>query len=374
MSTVCLPGLQGFPVQVSGWNSLTDKSKLIMPNDIYLQFSPSETPMKYFSNSGGAFSINGTNSFFISGNQYDVFTVRLTKPDQEGLQSFSGNAVAEFTIWGQKKSAESEFAALVIPIYTKPIQSRPGAALLRTINGESARLIDCIPDEQTEIVRYKTCVETDSKTTPMIFIDVAYWSTGSFIRQTDFAKIIPTLSKPGFPLRREFKLLTSYTQLNDADLTKSDRKYEVIPYASLPYKKAVSLSATSKEFQNAFRIIKDFTKEKEDSEPKYIAIDTETDIKDGVLMVDLSTGKRLSPEDIEEANARTQAQKKAQEAIKAESEVQIQNINYGLVLFLKIVGVIIGVSLLVVILRIFQKFVSSPTPTIQLPIETLSQS
>jgi hypothetical protein len=370
MSNVCLPGLQGFPVQVSGWNNLTDKSQLIMPNDIYLQFSPSETPMKYFSNSGGAFSINGTNSFFISGNQYDVFTVRLTKPDQEGLQSFSGNAVAEFTIWGQKKSAESEFAALVIPIFTKPIESRTGAALLRAINGESARLIDCVPDQQTEIVRYKTCVETDSKTTSMIFIDVAYWSTGSFVRQTEFSKIIPGLAKPGFPLRREFKLLTSYTQLNDADLTKSDRKYEVIPYASLPYKKSVSLSATSKEFQNAFRIIKDFTKEKEDSEPKYIPINTETDIKDGMLMVDISTGKRLSAEDIEE----TQKKMQEQSANKEEVQIQVQNINYGLVLFLKIVGFIIGVSLLVVILRFFQKFVSSPAPSsVQLPIETLSQ-
>lgn len=368
MNNVCLPGLQGFPVQVSGWSSLTEKSQLVMPNDIHLQFSPSETPMKYFPERGGTFSINGTNTFFISGNQYDVFTVRLTKPNQEGLQSFSGNAVAEFQIWGQKKSAESEFAVLVIPIYYKPIESQSGAAILRAVSGESSRIIDCIP-ESNEIVRYKTCVENDSKTIPMVFIEVAYWSTGLFVRQTDFSKIFPQLANPGFPLRYGIKLLTSFTQLSDANLTKSDRKYEVIPYTSIPYKKLVSLSATSKEFQNAFRIIKDFTKEKEDSEPKYIPINTETDIKDGMLMVDLSTGKRLSAEDIEETQQITQKQS----ANKEEVQIQIQNVNYGLVLFLKIVGFIIGISLLVVILRIFQKFVSSPTTSlnVQLPIETL---
>jgi hypothetical protein len=354
MSEVCLPGLQGFPVQVSGWTSLTEKSQIIIPNDIYLQFSPSETPMKYFPEYGGTLNFSGSNSFFVSGNQYNVYSVRLTKPSQEGLQSFSGNAVAEFQIWGRRQSAENEFAVLVVPIFIKPIESYSGAAILRAISGEASRIIDCIPAskekaEQTEIVRYKTCVETDSKSTPMIFIDVAYWSTGSYVKQSDFIKVIPNLAPAGIPFSNNIKLLTSFTQLNDENLSKSDRKYEVVSNetTTIPYKKSVSLSATSKEFQNAFRIIKDFTKEKEDSEPKYIPINLETDIKDGILLVDLKTGKKLSAEEVE------------QNLKKTEVEIQAPNINTGLVLFLKIVGVIIGLTILIFLISIFQRFVTS---------------
>jgi hypothetical protein len=398
MSAVCLPGLQGFPVQISGWNSLTEKSQLIMPNDIHLQFSPSESPMRYFPENGGTLSINGANSFFIAGNQYEVYSVRLTKPNQEGLQSFSGTAVAEFQIWGQKKSAENEIAVLVIPIYTKTIDSRSGAALLRVIKGDPARLIDCIPSDwelaaqwpstpppgtppdmvpaaqwpstpppkTIEIVRYKTCVETDSNTTPMIFIEVAYWSTGSYVRQIDFAKMIPILPPAGVPLKNNIKLLTSFIQLSDENLTKADRKYEVISHGttSIPYKKAVNLSATSKEFQNAFRIIKNFTKENEDSEPRWIPINTETDIIDGRLLIDLNTGKRLSADEVE-ANLK-----------KTEVNAQPVNINRGLVIFLKILGVFLGITFLMFLVRIFQRFVSSSsTPiSIELPIETISKS
>jgi hypothetical protein len=383
MSQVCLPGLQGFPVQVSGWNNLTTKSQIITPNDIHLQFSPSETPMRYFPENGGSFSINGTNSFFISGNQHDVFSVRLTKPNQEGLQSFSGNIVAEFQIWGQKKSSENEFAVLIVPIYFKPIESFSGVSILRAIRGESSRLIDCIPgpqnskaslDQLAEIVRYKTCVENDSQTIPIIFIDVAYWSTGTFVRQSDFSQIIPQLAEPGFPIRRGIRLLTSFTQLVDENLTKSDRKYEVVSNnsTSLPYKKSVSLLASSKEFQNAFRVIKDFTKQKEDSEQKYIPINLETDIKDGMLLVDLSTGKRLSPSEVQQ-NIKTEQNININTP---EVEIQIENANYGLVLFLKIVGVLIGLGIILLILRFFQKFASSPnTSTIlHAPIENISSS
>jgi hypothetical protein len=382
MSQVCLPGLQGFPVQVSGWNNLPTKTQIITPNDIHLQFSPSETPMKYFPENGGSFSINGTNSFFISGNQHDVFSVRLTKPNQEGLQSFSGTVVAEFQIWGQKKSSENEFAVLIVPIYFKPIESFSGASILRAIRGESSRLIDCIPgpqsikvtsNELTEIVRYKTCVENDSQTIPMVFIDVAYWSTGTFVRQSDFSQIIPQLPDSGFPIRRGIRLLTSFTQLADANLTKSDRKYEVVSNnsTSVPYKKSVSLLASSKEFQNAFRVIKDFTKQKEDSEQKYIPINLETDIKDGMLLVDLSTGKKLSAEEVQ----KSMKDANSINIDKDQIESQIQNANYGLMLFLKIIGFLIGVGFLLFILKFIQKFISSTTPSlnVQLPIETLSQ-
>ena len=425
MSEVCLPGLQGFPVQVSGWTSLTEKSQLIMPNDIHLQFSPSETPMKYFPENGGDLNFSGANSFFISGNQYNVYSVRLTKPSQEGLQSFSGTTVAEFQIWGYQQSINNQIAVLIIPVYTKPIETYSGAALVRAVIGDPSRLIDCIPgpnrlplnsmepaarwpatpapgqqpmepaarwpatpapgqqpmepaarwpatpapgqqpmepaarwpatpsttssEQIPEIVRYKTCVETDSKTTPMIFIDVAYWSTGTAVKQTDFGRIIPNLAPSGVPFKSGLKLLTSFTQLSDENFTKADRKYEVVSNGAttIPYKKSVSLSANSKDFQNAFRIIKDFTKEKEDSEPKFIPINLETDIKDGLLLIDLKTGKKLSAEDVE-ANLK-----------KPEIEIQPPNINTGIVIFLKIVGVILGLIFLIILISIFQRFINS---------------
>jgi hypothetical protein len=365
MSEVCLPGLQGFPVQVSGWTSLTEKSQISMPNDIFLQFSPSETPMKYFSVNGGELNFSGSNSFFISGNQYNVYSVRLTKPSQEGLQSFSGNAVAEFQIWGRQQSAENQLAALVIPVYIKPIESYSGAAIVRAVNGDASRLIDCIPAEQTEIVRYKTCVETDSKNIPMVFIDVAYWSTGASVKQTDFVKIIPKLPAAGVPFKNRIKLLTSFTQLSDENLTKSDRKYEVVSNdaTTVPYKKSVSLSATSKEFQNAFRIIRDFTKEKEDSEPKYFPINLEKDVKDGILLVDLKTGKKLSAEEVQE------------DLKKREVEIPNTNLNTTINVFLKIVGIVLGLVFLIILISIFQRFVTSPSaPTSVKLLETVVPS
>ena len=37
----CLPGLQGFPVQITGWSGIQaqDKVDLVIPNDIHIQFS-----------------------------------------------------------------------------------------------------------------------------------------------------------------------------------------------------------------------------------------------------------------------------------------------------------------------------------------------
>jgi ABC-type antimicrobial peptide transport system permease subunit len=60
---------------------------------------------------------------------------------------------------------------------------------------------------------------------------------------------------------------------------------------------------------------------------------------------------------------------------KDQIESQIQNANYGLMLFLKIIGFLIGVGFLLFILKFIQKFISSTTPSlnVQLPIETLSQ-
>jgi hypothetical protein len=72
--SLCLPGFQGFPIQVTGWQSIADKEDYIVPSDISLQFSPENLPIKR--NDDGSFILNGSHTFFMGGTQYFVNNVR----------------------------------------------------------------------------------------------------------------------------------------------------------------------------------------------------------------------------------------------------------------------------------------------------------
>ncbi len=310
MGDTCLPGLQGFPVQITGWSSLTDTASITAPNDIQLQFSPAEVPMA-FNRQTGEITTNGTSTFFTGGTQYNVRIVRLSRPKQEGLAGFSGDAFAEFQIWGTPTAtsvaAKSDLAVLIIPVIQKPTENAAGQAITDAVTGNSVKLIRTIPEGSgVDVIKYTTCVETDTNRT--INISVAYWSTGASITQDMARRIAPAgtnLAPAGIPNILGFKLLSSFTQFNDEARTKGNRVYNQEAGINQPYMSMITLSATSPEFQTGFRLIRNFDQKKvssrDTSEYKCIAIDRGRDIKDGQLLIDPKTGERMDNE-IQKAN------------------------------------------------------------------------
>ena len=177
----CLPGLQGFPIQVTGWQSVVDKSKFVIPSDISIQFSPSVMRMGYLGS--GSFSINGTNTFFMGGTQYFVKTVRMCQAKQQGLLSSSATPVGELQLWGlptATTTSKNSIALLCIPILSGQ-ESDAGKEFTNLIYGRELSLENLLPSGAgTDVVRYTTCVETNEDTVSIV---VGYWSSGLIINQ-----------------------------------------------------------------------------------------------------------------------------------------------------------------------------------------------
>ena len=300
---VCLPGLQGLPIQVTGWNSEPEKDKFIIPNDISLQFSPSQMPMSYGQN--GSFSINGTNTFFIGGSQYFVRSIRLCKPKQEGLTTKSSTPIAELNIWGlptATSNSQGTVALLNIPVFQGPVETTPGDVLINMIQGKAIRLQSVIPTgNDADIMRYTSCVETSTNST--ISFVVAYWSNGIIITQ-DMANKLPKSLQPfGVPQFSSYTLLTSYVLSSGTGGNggKGSRNYQANNGLLQPYSNTVAISASTKDFMLGFRLIRGFNESninvsQDTNGYKCIAIDRSRDIKHGKLLIDASTGKRLTDE------------------------------------------------------------------------------
>lgn len=308
----CLPGLQGFPIQVTGWQSIVDKSQYIIPNDISIQFSPSVMRIGYLGN--GSFSINGTNTFFMGGTQYFVKTVRMCQAKQQGLLNSSGTPVGELQLWGfptATTTSKNSIALLCIPILSGQ-ESDAGKAFTDLIYGRELSLQSLLPSGSgTDIVRYTTCVETNEDTVSVV---VGYWSGGLIINQQVTSVLSSILSRndfaPGVPKMSNYQLLSSYV-LTQGDGGpqggKGQRTFQEKNGFLQPYSNAVALGATTPEFIAGFRLIKDFkeqstTAKLETAGYKCIAIDRSRDIKNGKLQVDPGTGKRLDKE-VDDANA-----------------------------------------------------------------------
>lgn len=300
MGDTCLPGLQGFPVQITGWSGFTDKVSLVVPNDIQIQFSPSNAP-RLFNKQTGEIQQHGNSSFFMNGIQFTVRQVRLCKPKQEGLASVAGNPVAEFQIWGFPVGAVNsvlELAVLIVPLFQKPSETESGRSILSVATGNSASLDSCIPSN-AEVVKYTTCIETNTNST--VKISVAYWTNGAQITQEMLRTLPPTLPPAGIPDVFGFRVLSSFVQFADEKKTKGQRQYQISQSVLQPYTNSVSLSTTTPEFRNAFRIIQNFEKKtgrgsQDTSAYKCVAIDRTRDIKDGKLLIDPSSGRRLDEE------------------------------------------------------------------------------
>lgn len=357
----CTAGLQGFPIQVSGLNSLTAEAKkeLETPIDIDLQFSPSQSPIQYDRNTG-AFAYHGDNTFFVGGTQYNLRVVRLCRPKQEGLTTFSGAVRAELQFWGTPSAtatATSQLAVLILPITVLQANSAAGASFQALMGGNAVRLADLFPTGQ--IVRYVTCLETENPTT--VNLSVVYWSSGIIITE-DTAKRLPsTLKSNGIPNLLNVKFLTVFEQV--ADGSKINRRYEESDGVKLTYTK--QFTATAPEIQKGFRLIvnsnvsksqrADTSEQQKLSNYKCVTIDKKRDIQNGKLVINPLTGRPFDKE-LEEQQA--------------EQSAELQPATIGAnTIFIRVciaIGVIIGIGLLAALLVYGGKLFMKPEDPVAL--------
>jgi len=339
----CTAELQGYPIQISG---LTPdiRTSIASPNDITLQFSPSESPMAYDGGSG-IFALNGLNTFFMGGTQYTLQALRLCQPKQEGLANFSGTPYAELQFWGIPTATtitNTAIAVFIIPIIQKSTESFQGGAFFSMISGNAVRLVDLIP--QGQVVRYVTCLETNINTT--INLNIAYWSSGIQLTQGMATRLPQPLRTNGIPNIIGANILSSFTTL--ADGTKADRNYSSTDGVLIPYMK--SFTATAPAFTAGFRVIQDFKQLNKSPTGadayKCIAINRSRDIQDGKLIVDPKTGKRLD-EEIAEANAVDSMTSSEKPTMGANQIAQYVFISFG---------ILFGIGLLAGLIYIIFKF------------------
>lgn len=351
MASTCLPGLQGFPIQVTEWVSDPNKSRFLTQNDVQLQFAPTKVPL---TNTNGTFSIQGNHTFFLGGTQYNVRAIRLTKPKQDGLSFRSNDTIkAELQVWGVpsvQSNQQNSLGVLIVPVFFTPISTTAGKLFAQLINKDPVALSGLFPQgkdslgQQADIVRYTTCIETDKAFT--LNISVAYWVYGLGVAQGDLPKTgLGTLGEAGIPQLSDYKVLTSYTLTEQG---KGNRRYDVKGNILQPYAGSLALQSAPPETQNAFRYISEFMnptteKQRQLENMKCIKINRQTDIKNGKLVIDPETGERL--EDVVN---------EAEQGDKPEQKISPRDI---LTVVAIICGVILGCFLLGLVLYAIYYFI-----------------
>lgn len=379
---VCSPGFQGFPVQITGWSSFEEKSRLVVYNDIELQFAPSQVPMR-FDKTTGVLNLNGNSTFIMGGTQYAVSVVRLAQAKQEGLASFSGTPLGELSIWGKpvvSTTATTDAAVFVIPIVLKNDASPAGRALIDALRGSPTKLITLLPQGRgTDVIRYKTCIENDQN--GLSTIDVAYWTQGATLN-TELVNKLPealvgppglrgargiTLPSWGIPNILGKKLLSTFEQ----HLNSRERRTYIVDQTTnmlRPYQITTPVGVSTNEFQTTVRLIQNFTSivtaPKSTQDYKCVAINRSRDIKNGKLVIDPKTGKRFD-EEIETAEEGTKVDT-------VEASVGSQDI---LIRVATVIGIVLGVTILFGLVYVlglwFYRRVDAapPTPTLLHPAQ-----
>ena len=352
--SLCLPGLQGFPIQVTGWVSVIDKTSYKVPSDISLQFSPTKLPMAY---NQGSFNINGQNTFFIGGSQYFIKAIRLCSPKQTGLSTLT--PIAEFHIWGLPTATsnnQKSIALLNIPVFSGIQTTKSGDSFIELLANRAVSLENLIPTgPDINIVRYSTCVETNNDTVNIVS---AYWEKGLIITQ-DLVKNIPQpLKEFGIPVLGGFKLLSSYVISENG---KTNRVFTEINGIQQAY--PGSITATNSDFTKSFRYITGFIdqgkSDKYDTNAyKCVNIDPSRDIKNGKILIDPETGKRLS-----------QTVKEAEEDAKLNQEKATISPRDIMETIAIIIGIILGLGFLLGLFYFIYTFVTTRKSTGDPPMD-----
>jgi hypothetical protein len=242
--------------------------------------------------SNGFFNINGTHTFFIGGSQYFVKAIRLCSPKQEGLST--STPIAEFHIWGfptATSSNQKSISLISIPIFQYNTNTAEGDKFVDLLTNRPVELNKLVPmGQDINVIRYSSCVETNNST---INIITAYWEDGIKL-DADSLKKLPKLEEFGVPTLSNFKLLSSYVI---SETGKTNRVYTEKNNVQQAY--PGNISATNSDFKNSFRYIKGFiqqvdSRSQDPSAYKCVNIDPSRDIKNGKILIDPNTGKRLS--------------------------------------------------------------------------------
>jgi len=339
---------------VTGWTSIIDKAKYKVPSDISLQFSPTELPMSY---NQGNFNVNGQNTFFIGGSQYFVKAIRLCNPKQSGLSTLT--PLAEFHIWGfptATSTNQKSIALLSIPVFQGVQNTRQGDTFIDLLSNRPVRLDRLIPTgPDVNVVRYSTCVETNNDTVSFV---VAYWEKGLIITQELVRNIPQPLKEFGIPVLGQFKLLSSYVI---SEKGKTNRIYTENEGIQQAYSN--SLTATNTDFINSFRYITGFAEQQgsakyDTNAYKCVTIDPSRDIKNGKILIDPDTGKRLS-QSVEDAE---KEEKQNQETASISPKDIMETIAI-------IIGIVIGIMLLIGLFYFVYTFVTTRKSTGDPPMD-----
>jgi len=294
MAVCSSSGFSGFPINPSGWTSIIDKSTYVINTDISLQFSPSNNQIGY---NNGFCAVNNQNTFFIGGTQYAINRIRICSPGQTGLST--SNPIAELNIWGRPtatSTSQQSIALLNIPIFQGSVNSQTGVNFINYLNNQQIKLDSLIPKgNDVNVVRYNTCIETNMNNT--INIVVGYWESGITIVQESRRLLPSPLVNFGVPksLINPAKLLSSYalsaTGKTSLVYTTNDPLDILVSYNSsiaspsdlikFRYIRGFSDISSSKQSTNAY---------------KCISINPSKDIKDGQILINPDTGRRLSDE------------------------------------------------------------------------------
>jgi hypothetical protein len=319
---MCLDGFKGYPIEFTNISTVTSEVEYIVPKtELELQFGPSEIPMTFISGVHALPSLNDT--FILSSLQYGVRTIIYAAQTQKGLSGDTENDLGEFQIWGSSISDRYtgyNLAVLIIPVRKASQSTNAGIEIVKALTGNRCRLQRCIPmSASTFIHLYSTCTETNKPKT--LNINVAYWPGGASVtnelanklvgvKKTPANVVPPIIDSRGVADAPKLLTLTggidtitkkyrnpvyNYTTPVNGIWTVNGQVTDL--YLLMPYSN-MKVSANSKEFNEGFRVIKgfDITKPADRMNTfgyKCMAINPETDIKDGRILVDVRTGKRL---------------------------------------------------------------------------------
>jgi hypothetical protein len=293
MAVCSSSGLSGFPINATGWTSIIDKASYVIKSDISLQLDPSNMQINY---NNGFCGVNGQNTFFMGGSQYIIRGIRLCKSSQSGLSV--NRPIAEFNIWGTPtatSSVLSSIALLNIPIFQASVNSTTGVYFINYLNNQFVKFDNLIPKgSDINIVRYNTCIETNINTT--ISIVVGYWENGISITQENIRLLPSQLLDFGVPaFLINSKLLSSFSLSASGGKTSLVYTNNDAMKILIPYPGTAGVSDLTK-----FRYIQGFLDSKEPTRTtnayKCISINPLRDIKNGQILINPDTGKRLSDE------------------------------------------------------------------------------
>ena len=303
----CLPGLQGWPVQVadlrSNINTLVNEIK--QPSDIKLQFGKENVSNgQSLQPTSGWIAFNGNHTFLLGGQQYTVKDIRFCKPINTTITITPSTPIGEYQLQGQVGNS-SMLACLSIPLYIDTT-STAGSAIIGLLTGKETDLLSTIPmSTSVQIMRYSTCVESVGG--PVYTIQNAHWINGISITTAQF-QTIPGWNGGGFAsggfsgvMLYKGYFANTY-ELNDGG--KSKITYSLLyGYISVPYTLTPGISVSTTQFTQAFRIIVGFTQQNAGNSTnlatnsfKCTPINPLKDIKNGQIQIDPRTGKLLSDE------------------------------------------------------------------------------